>query len=142
MIIHLRAHHLLCILSYIGKGYSPEFVKNYDEIAQKLSAGAQVKLVAGPDDICAPMLSGPDRHCVGHDVQKRDEQAAQSIASLLGRSIAPGTMFRLTPNVLQTLRMGFADGGIRAACQGCTWSDLCDDIAASGFDGARVHSTE
>ena len=34
MTIKLRAHHLLCLLTYVGKGYSPAFTANYDRVEQ------------------------------------------------------------------------------------------------------------
>ncbi len=57
MTVRLRAHHLLCMLTYVGKGYSPAFVENYEVIAARLSAGEEIELVAGPDDICGPLTA-------------------------------------------------------------------------------------
>ncbi|OWU61413.1 2Fe-2S ferredoxin, partial [Staphylococcus aureus] len=39
MTIRLRGHHLLCMLTYVGKGYSPAFVENYDAMAGRLGRG-------------------------------------------------------------------------------------------------------
>ncbi len=58
MTVRLRGHHLLCMLTFVGKGYSPAFVENYDRIAGRLSEGEDILLVDGPDDICAPLLCG------------------------------------------------------------------------------------
>ena len=49
MTVRLRAHHLLCMLTYVGKGYSPAFVENYEAIAARLSAGEEIEMVAGPE---------------------------------------------------------------------------------------------
>jgi hypothetical protein len=38
-IIELRGHHLLCILTYMGKGYTPAFVENYDAIVAQINRG-------------------------------------------------------------------------------------------------------
>ena len=32
MTLALRAHHLLCMLTYAGRGYSPDFVRNFDHM--------------------------------------------------------------------------------------------------------------
>ncbi len=37
--VRLRAHHLLCLLTYVGKGYSEAFVRRADALAARLSAG-------------------------------------------------------------------------------------------------------
>ena len=77
MTIRLRAHHLLCLLTYVGKGYSPAFTANYDAIAERLSRGEDILLVSGPDDICAPLLDEPEPHCLNEGVIERDRLAAR-----------------------------------------------------------------
>ena len=60
----LRPHHLLCTQSYAGKGYSPEFVENMDNITARLrnDPGTIVEIVASTDDICekCPLMLGAD----------------------------------------------------------------------------------
>ena len=72
MTIRLRPHHLLCLLTYVGKGYGEAFTRNYDGIAQRLSAGEPILVVEGPDEICAPLLADPDTHCRRPGVTGRD----------------------------------------------------------------------
>lgn len=138
MTIRLRTHHLLCMLTYVGKGYSPAFVDNYEAIAARLSAGEEIVIVDGPDDICAPLLCGAQPHCLGDGVAERDRKAAEAVATLLAMPVMAGT--RLTPSasLLLRLRRTFAEGDIRAACSGCEWSGLCDTVAAEGYAKARI----
>lgn len=138
MTVRLRAHHLLCMLTYVGKGYSPAFVENYEVIAARLSAGEEIELVAGPDDICGPLTADPDAHCHGASVIERDRAAADAVACLVGSPLAPGA--RIVPNaaLLTRLRKAFAIGEIRTACSGCEWSGLCDSVAEGGYLGVRV----
>jgi uncharacterized protein len=140
MAIHLRPHHLLCMLTFIGKGYSPAFVANLEQVVRRLSTGTEtIQIVAGPDDICAPLLrecgerGESDGHCHRSSVVERDRLAAQAIGALLDRSLAPGTHLTLTLADLDKLRTAFAAGTIREACTGCQWKPLCDNIAADGF---------
>ena len=42
MTVRLRAHHLLCLLTYVGKGYSPAFTANYDKVVRRLGEGWQM----------------------------------------------------------------------------------------------------
>ena len=141
MTIRLRPHHLLCMLTYVGKGYTPAFVANYDRIARRIAAGEPILVVAGPDDVCAPLL-GPDgpaeTHCHDRGITDRDRRAARAVAALLGAPIAPGARLRPDEAMIARLRAGFATGAIRSACRACSWSALCDRVSADGYPSARI----
>lgn len=136
--IHLRPHHLLCLLTYAGKGYSADFVQNYDRIAARLSAGEEIEIVDGPDDICAPLLTEDAPHCRRDSVVERDALAARDVGALLGLEITLGVRLVIDAARLTRLRAGFARGESRLACLGCDWADLCTDVAQGGFAGVRV----
>lgn len=136
--MRLRPHHLLCLLTYKGEGYSPEFVANFDRIAREITAGS-VEIVSGPDDVCAPLLNG-ECHCFNPSVIERDQRAARQLSHLIGQVVAPGNFIELTPARLAQMRQAFASGAIREACEGCQWKPLCDSIAAAGFAGTRILS--
>lgn len=138
MTIRLRPHHLLCLLTYSGKGYTPAFTVNFDAITGRVADGEDIAIVQGPDDICAPLLSDAAPHCRKNSVTERDRLAAGDLAKLLGIQIEIGSTIDLTPALLKILRKAFASGRIRKACTGCEWVGLCNTIAASGFDSARV----
>ena len=133
--IRLRAHHLLCLLTWAGKGYSPAFTAGFTAVATRIAAGEAVVIVDGPDDVCAPMLGDPGCHCRDDSVARRDAQAARDVAALLDRPVAPGQRLVLDGATLARMRRAFAENAIRAACAGCDWSGLCGDIAARGFAG-------
>lgn len=138
MTIRLRAHHLLCLLTYVGKGYSPAFTVNYDAIAERLSRGEDILLVPGPDDVCAPVLDGPESHCRNESVVERDRLAARDVGDLLALPIQPGVRLDLDATRLERMRRAFSVGGVRKACDGCEWKDLCSAIAADGFPATKV----
>jgi hypothetical protein len=134
MAIPLRPHHLLCMLTFIGKGYTPAFVANLEQVVRRLSTGTEtIEIVAGPDAICAPLLCEADCHCHRASVLERDRLATQAISALLARPLDPGAHLILTHADLDQLRAAFAAGIIREACTGCQWKPLCDNIAAAGF---------
>lgn len=141
MTIRLRPHHVLCLLTYAGKGYSPGFTANYDVIAVRLSQGEEIEIVEGPDDVCAPLLAENDPHCWRESVVERDMQAAKDIGRL-GIAIDKGGRTRLDADVLRRMRAAFGRGLTRTACAGCEWSDLCSAIATNGFEGTRVQIGE
>ena len=138
MTISLRPHHLLCVLTYVGKGYSPAFTANYDLIAGRLSAGEDIVIVSGPDDICQPLLDAGDAHCLTDSVEQRDRIAAEDLANLLARPIAAGQHFLLDAATLARQRAAFAQGQLRRACSRCEWARLCTSIAVEDFVAVRV----
>lgn len=135
MTVRLRAHHLLCLLTYVGKGYSPAFTANYDKVVGRLGEGEAVLIVSGPDDICAPMLDEPEPHCLRESAVERDRLAARDVGALLGRPIEAGEPLVLDASSLARMRTAFASG---QACSGCEWSDLCGAVAAGGFHDTRL----
>lgn len=137
MTIRLRAHHLLCLLTFAGRGYTPAFTANYRRVVARLNAGEAVELVEGPDDICAPMLGEADHHCLNASVRVRDAQACADIAALLAVPVLPGLSLALTAERVARMRAAFAGGTLRTACAGCQWSAFCTDIAAGGFASTR-----
>lgn len=139
MTVRLRPHHLLCLLTYVGKGYSPAFVDNYDRIAARLTGGEDILIVEEPDDICRPLLEDVDPHCRQESVAARDRQAAHDVGRLLDMDIVAGLRMTLTGGLLEQMRQAFSTGHSRSACAGCEWGELCSTIAASGFGQARVH---
>lgn len=138
MTVRLRPHHLLCMLTFVGKGYSPAFVTNYRRLAGRLSAGETIEIVSGPDDICAPLLSDEAAHCFGVSVAGRDAAALEDIAGLLGREVEIGMAIAPDPALFKKLRDAFSAGVTRSACAGCEWSSLCDRIAGEDYSGALV----
>lgn len=50
----LRPHHLICIQSYVGKGYDEDFVKVMDKITYELRNNKEylINIVFSTDDIC------------------------------------------------------------------------------------------
>jgi len=137
--IRLRPHHLLCILTYAGHGYSQGFVENFNAIIRQIAAGEQtIEIVYGPDAICAPLVCGLDHHCTRPSVEQRDRLAAESISQWLEVPIQPGAQILLSPDRLEFLRRAFAQGSIRLACAQCQWKPLCDDIAEQGFAGTHL----
>ncbi|MER9725285.1 MULTISPECIES: DUF1284 domain-containing protein [unclassified Mesorhizobium] len=138
MTVRLRSHHLLCLLTYIGEGYSAAFVANYDVIAKRLGRGEDILIVSGPDDICQPLLGGAEPHCLRESAAGRDDLAARDVGKLLTRPIRAGVRFSLDAATLAGLRAAFAAGVTREACQGCEWAGLCSTVAAGGYRDVRL----
>jgi len=140
MTIRLRPHHLLCLLTYVGKGYSAAFTANYDAIAARIGGGEDLLIVAGPDDICAPLLAGAEPHCHRDSVIERDRLVLRDLGELLEVKPVVGGRIVLGPALLQQMRGAFTAGSTRAACTGCEWHGLCTTISRSGYAGVVIPS--
>ncbi|MEB2349032.1 MAG: DUF1284 domain-containing protein [Comamonadaceae bacterium] len=139
--MRLRAHHLLCMLTYSGKGYSEAFVQSFNHLVQRVGAGEVIELLAGPDDVCAPIAGDAEEHCHCASVTRRDRLASSDLAPLVGVALAPGARLTLTAPLLATLRAAFAAGGIRRACEGCPWHAMCTEVAAQGYGGTLLRAS-
>ncbi|TYC50376.1 DUF1284 domain-containing protein [Rhodobacterales bacterium] len=138
MTLSLRPHHLLCMLTYLGKGYTPAFVANYDRIVARVNSGEDIVLTDGPDAICGPMLNESICHCHETRIQARDQAAARDISATLGQTVETGATLRLGARDVATLRNAFAKDNIRSACKDCQWDTLCSAIAKKNFRGCRL----
>ncbi|VWX57676.1 2Fe-2S ferredoxin [Burkholderiales bacterium 8X] len=145
MSVQLRPHHLLCILTYVGKGYSPSFTANFDRVVDRLRDGEEVELQPGPDEICRPLLdehAGCEArpHCGEPGVVLRDARATRDLEQLLGHALPAGARLCFDAERLRAFRHAFRRGAVRSACDGCPWSDLCTRVADGAFTGARLQS--
>lgn len=126
------------MLTYVGKGYSDAFVANYNLIIDRLGGGEDILLVAGPDDICTPLLGTGSEHCHNESVALRDRLSAEAVADVLGRPVTIGSTFRIDADHLSRMRKAFAEGSVRRACTGCEWHELCTSVSGAGYAGVRL----
>jgi hypothetical protein len=137
--VALRPHHLLCMLTFIGRGYSAGFVANLTAIVERLQRGEAIVLTDGPDDICTPLLFDQDAHCRSGGVTIRDAHARQALAERFALDMAPGARVGLDPDLLGRMRDAFRTGASRRACTGCEWENLCTTIAETGFEASKLN---
>ena len=126
------------MLTYVGRGYSPAFVDNYDRVVTRLSEREPIRLVDGPDDICAPIEYAEGAHCHNESVVERDRLALAAVRDLLGATVDLNREFSLDTAMLARFRSAFSTGQTRAGCNGCEWSGLCDHVAGTGYVGTTL----
>lgn len=140
-LVRLRGHHLLCLLTYKGLGYSPEFVAGMTATAGRLVAGTAVEIVEGPDDICEPLCrSEQNPHCHETTVPERDRRALLLVADVLGQRVSVGDRFVFDDTLRARLRAAYHEGAFEQACALCEWQPLCRDIAAGGYQDTLFRS--
>ncbi|MFG1495597.1 DUF1284 domain-containing protein [Saccharospirillum sp. HFRX-1] len=145
MSIELRGHHLLCMLTHKGLGYSDEFCRNYDAIIARLNQGEAIELIRGPDQICQPLLcvaEGNCAHCHHARIHRRDALAMRAVSETLGIAVEVGQQLALDQTAIAALRQAFAQGQLRSGCFDCEWHELCTDIAANDYDGTLLHHSK
>lgn len=141
--MRLRGHHLLCLLTYKGLGYSPDFIAGMTAVADRLLAGATAEIIDGPDDICAPLCHAEENpHCHEATVPERDQRALSLLAGVLGRSLRGGDRLVLDEKMRARLRAAYRDGAFETACALCEWQPLCRDIAAGGYASTLFRSVD
>src|SRR5690242_11390396 len=86
MPIQLRGHHLLCLLGYRGMGYSEAFCENMTEVYEQLRQEPEtlIRLVLGPDDLCAAYPKEGEQHCENRTVYLRDAEIAIKLGMEVG----------------------------------------------------------
>jgi hypothetical protein len=139
--VKLRGHHLLCLLPYIGLGYTPAFIENFNAIVDSINRGVPIEITDGPDAICKALHAGEHREfddCPTAAAAERDRRALLQITEHLNTPITSGATLTLTPDMVVRLRALFAKGAIRHACADCEWHDICTGIAARDYDGAKL----
>lgn len=119
--IHLRAHHLLCMHGFQGKGYSDLFVRHLKETIDRLNDDPDqiIEITHGIDDIClfCPHAR-PDGLC-DHEtkVSVYDEKAQDFFNIDEGytafKKIKDSVCDQLSGEVLNNI------------CADCQWLDLC-----------------
>ena len=64
--LHLRPHHLLCLQTFIGRGYSKEFVEHMTLVKKQLTdePHTPITLVHGADDLCTHCLNCVEGRCI------------------------------------------------------------------------------
>lgn len=119
--IHLRPHHLLCIQSYIGKGYSEEFVENMDIVVGSLRKDKDqiIRIIEGNDHVC--------KHCPhnidGAKCESNDKVITMDKKVLEHLEIAPGEY--TYSYLLDRLKEKLTEEAFQDICGDCEWYELC-----------------
>ena len=128
--INLRAHHLLCLQSYKGKGYSPEFVAGMSKISDTFKRTPDTKfiLVSGADDICKNCPHRVGKLCVHKNPpEPQDEKVMKHFALVAGKVYNYKT-------VTDIIRQKMTDEVFHDICGTCDWNSTgeCKKVLGLG----------
>jgi hypothetical protein len=135
--IPIRAHSLLCLQGFRGRGYSDEFIREMSAIHAALAADPDtpVRVLATPDRLCAACpnlkaggctLGGPD-----HEAHMR----AQDQDVLHRLWLAPGDVVPWH-EVLRRIARSVRGDHLPAICTTCPWLSL--GWCAEGIEALRA----
>ncbi|MDA9556194.1 DUF1284 domain-containing protein [Vibrio sp.] len=136
--IELRPHHLLCCLTFTGKGYTEEFVKNYYGVIARLQAGEMVRIVSTPDDICQPVCDDPNHHCYNDSIAMRDQLVLDDFNQHTELNLTYGIEIHSSKLFNDDIRQLFSKGVTRNGCARCQWSDICNEEVSTHFSKSII----
>jgi len=121
--VKLRAHNLLCIQGFVGKGYSPEFVANMKAIVGGLGGRTEVTVVDEPDSLCSacPNLRASGCALHGEGTEKGIVTQDRDVLERLGLEAGGTTTWG---EILARIRTSVAPEDLDDICGTCPWLPL------------------
>ncbi len=121
--MRLRAHNLLCIQGFVGKGYDPAFVANMTSIVESLQDGTPVTVIAAPDTLCTACPHLQDMGCTLHGAGTETAIVHQDRDVLARLGIADGETLPWSEIVARIAR-SVAPEDLASICGSCPWLPL------------------
>jgi hypothetical protein len=127
-----RPHHFLCTVGFQGKGYSPDFEKNYAQISLLLKGAGfeagykestvgnsvKIKVVERTDSICGPCPSKRGDLC---ETQEKIDRLDRAHAAVLG--VKAGDQLSWG-EAKARIAEKFSLEKFNAACESCSWKPM------------------
>lgn len=121
-LIRFRPHHFMCSLGYEGKGYSYDFVQNYNQIIEKLRSpnGDQtlIQVTEFTDDVCSPCPRREKKLC---QRQKFIESLDKKHKEALGLAFDQVLSWK---DAKTRIKKNISVERFHELCKGCEWKDL------------------
>ncbi len=119
----LRAHHLLCLQTFVGEGYSDAFCANMAEQKRRAAEENRFVLADGCDDICQACPERRGKLCRSREKVSRYDAA---VIARLGLCAGEELSWRaVSERVRDEI---FRPGLLPAVCGDCQWQSLCQII--------------
>ena len=110
----------MCLAFFIGEGYCTSFTVNMKNMLDVLTAGAQVRLHIGADEICRGCPNRTGHVCTAEEKIKRYDAAVLAACGLKDGDVLPFEEFarKVEENII-------AAGNRSAICGNCRWDYIC-----------------
>ena len=116
----LRAHHMMCLAYFKGKGYSDEFAAHMSVIKEQLKSDPLIKLVVETDLICKECPNNKKGVCLTEEkVREYDKKL------LVQCDLAENMVMRYSDIERLVYDNILLNGNREKICGDCEWSELC-----------------
>ena len=134
--IRIRAHTLLCLQGFRGKGYSPEFVENLAGIHEVLfeNPDSWVEVVDAPDVVCGACPHREHSGCAINGPLSEEEMKLQDRHVLTLLDLQAGTRIQWR-EILDRIRGSITGADLPGICGQCRWLPL--GYCREGIDRLR-----
>lgn len=140
-VFRLRAHQMLCLMTWKGIAFTPDFVRVFNMLVDYIrSDRAVIEILDRPDTL----KEEPENLVRGRNeppprpMPHRDRLAMDELGRHTGLPMTEGTMIIPEEPFMDHLRAKFKAGDIRGACAGCRFDDMCTRIAKEDFRDSRL----
>jgi hypothetical protein len=121
--VRIRAHNLLCIQGFVGKGYSPGFVANMTAVIASLDDDAEVTVAADPDVLCAACPNLEESGCALHGEGTEEGIVRQDRDVIARLGLAEGEAYRWG-EIVSRIAERVAPADLDDICGSCPWLPL------------------
>ena len=121
VMFRFRPHHLVCFLSFQGKGYNSDFVNRVSEILAVLKDNSQEKLISvaqGCDNACEKCPNRNYEKCEDDEVICEKDDAYLKLLNIKYGS-------KLSFSDMQKIRTQVHKDDFTKICRYCQWFDIC-----------------
>lgn len=120
----LRPHHGLCLLHFVGKGYSDAFTENMAVVAARLRENPEtvVRLCTDADSLCAHCPHRQGASCESGKPERYDAGVFKHSGLKVGQT--------LLWSDLRTKMTALSKEHLQEICGDCQWYRLCAAIEA------------
>lgn len=120
MNLSFRSHHFLCTLGFEGKGYSPDFVKNYTDVKEALQNNEELPIRVTPqlDSVCVACPHHREDGCETEEkIRALDDRHSRVLR------LSPGDVLTWA-EAKRRIKEYMTLAAFHEACQGCQWKSL------------------
>lgn len=123
--LHLRPHHLLCLQTFVGHGYSEEFVVRMTYVKNQLAGdpATPIMLVTGADDLCAHCPNCVEGKCTSEKPALFDRLVAEKLIQMQDAGNLDHTAQMQLAGIPEGLHI--SPDLIEQCCPDCQWKELC-----------------
>ena len=122
----LRAHHFLCLTTFAGKGYSPDFVANMSRVFKAAQRGeiARLRATTEADPICGACPHLQDRSVAdgctfSASISARDRRMLRAMGWQENQEVDFDAAMAIIHERHRDL--------LRQVCRGCDWVAICGE---------------